>query len=91
MNKTNDEVYITLLKAKQEIADYTKNKVKNKNWQPYYNGIVEDIDNIIVDYAITTKMSSEEIIDCLLEVGADNKDSIYYNDYNTLKEEIKNY
>ena len=36
-------------------------------------------------------MSSEEIIDCLLEVGADNKDSIYYNDYNALKEEIKNY
>ncbi len=85
MNKTNDEVYITLLKAKEKIAEYTKNKVKNKDWQPYYNGIVESIDDIIVDYAITTKMSAEEIKDCLLEVGADNKDSIYYDTYNSIK------
>lgn len=85
MNKTNDEVYMTLLKAKQNIADYTKNKVKNKDWQPYYNGIVEKVDDIIVDYSITTKMSGVEIMDCLLEVGADNKDSIFYETYNKLK------
>ena len=41
MNKNLDEVYITLLKAKEKIYEYTKNKVKNENWRPYYNGIVE--------------------------------------------------
>ena len=30
-------------------------------------------------------MSSEEILDCLFEVGADNKDSIFYDTYNTMK------
>ena len=39
MNKNLDEVYITLLKAKEKIYEYTKNKVKNENWRPYYNGI----------------------------------------------------
>lgn len=85
MNKNLDEVYITLLKAKEKIYEYTKNNVKNENWRPYYNGIVENIDNIIVDYSIATKMSSEEILDCLFEVGADNKDSIFYDTYNTMK------
>lgn len=85
MNKNLDEVYITLLKSKEKIYEYTKNKVKNENWRPYYNGIIENIDNIIVDYSITTKMSSEEILDCLFEVGADNKDSIFYDTYNTMK------
>lgn len=85
MNKNLDEVYITLLKAKEKIYEYIKNKVKNENWRPYYNGIIENIDNIIVDYSITTKMSSEEILDCLFEVGADNKDSIFYDTYNTMK------
>lgn len=85
MNKNLDEVYITLLKAKEKIYEYTKNKVKNENWRPYYNGIVENIDNIIVDYSIATKMSSEEILDCLFEVGADNKDSIFYDTCNTMK------
>lgn len=85
MNKTNDEVYMTLLKAKQNIAEYAKNKVKNKNWRPYYDSIIEEIDEIITDYSITTKMSSEEILDCLFEMGADNKDSIYHETYNTIK------
>ena len=57
MNKNLDEVYITLLKAKEKIYEYTKNKVKNENWRPYYNGIVENIDNIIVDYSIATNKS----------------------------------
>lgn len=85
MNNKTDEVYMTLLKAKQNIAEYARKKVKNEKWQPYYNGIVEQIDDIIVDYAITTKMSSEEILDCLFEMGADNKDSIFYDTYNSIK------
>lgn len=85
MNKTNDEVYMTLLKAKENIAKYTKEKVRNKDWQPYYNSIVEDIDNIIVDYAITTKMSADEILSCLFEMGADDKNSIFHDDYNNIK------
>lgn len=85
MNNKNNEVYMTLLKAKQNIAEYTSKKVKNEKWQPYYNGIVEKIDDIIVDYAITTKMSSEEILDCLFEIGADDKDSIFYDTYNSIK------
>lgn len=85
MNKTNDEVYMTLLKAKENVAKYTKEKVKNKDWQPYYNSIVEDIDNIIVDYAITTKMSADEILSCLFEMGADDKNSIFHDDYTSIK------
>ena len=30
---------MTLLKAKQNIAEYARKKVKNEKWQPYYNGI----------------------------------------------------
>jgi len=85
MNKKTDEVYITLLKAKQNIVEYTNKKVKNKDWRPYYNSIVENLDNIIVDYAITTKMSDEEILDCLFEIGADYKNSIYHDTYNSIK------
>ena len=85
MNKKTDEVYMTLLKAKESIVNYTNKKVKNKNWRPYYNGIVEQLDDIIVDYAITTKMSSEEILDCLFEMGADDKNSIFYEIYNSIK------
>lgn len=85
MNKKTDEVYMTLLKAKQSIVNYTKKKVKNENWRLYYNGISEKLDDIIVDYAITTKMSSEEILDCLFEMGADDKNSIFYDTYNSIK------
>ena len=85
MNKKLDEVYMTLLKAKQSVYEYTNKKVKNENWRPYYNSIVEELDNIIVDYAITTKMSSEEILNCLFEMGADDKNSIYHDTYNSIK------
>ena len=46
MNKNLDEVYITLLKAKEKIYEYTKNKVKNENWRPYYNGIVNSYKDV---------------------------------------------
>ena len=85
MNKKNDEILMTLLKAKENIATYNKEKVKNKNWQPYYNNVVEEIDNIIADYTITTKMSDEEIMSCLFELGADDKNSIFYEDYMNIK------
>lgn len=85
MNKKIDEVYMTLLKAKENIAKYTKEKVKNKNWLPFYNGVVEKIDDIIVDYAMTTKMSADEILDCLFEMGADDKNSIFHDTYNSIK------
>lgn len=87
MNKT-DEVYVTLLKAKEKIALYNKEKVKNQNWNNFYNGIVEKVDDIIVDYAITTKMSEEEILNCLFEVGADHKDSIFHENYCNIKMNI---
>ena len=79
------KMQMKLIKAKQSVYEYTNNKVKNKNWRPYYNSIVEELDNIIVDYAITTKMSSEEILDCLFEMGADDKNSIYHDTYNSIK------
>ena len=83
-----DEVYMTLLKAKQNIVEYTNKKVKNKDWRPYYNSIVENLDEINTDYAITTKMSHEEIMNCLFEIGADDKNSIYHDTYNTMKIEF---
>lgn len=85
MNKKIDEVYMILLKAKQSIYEYSKNKVKNKNWQPIYNGVIEQIDDIIVNYSIDTKMSVEEIMDCLFEIGADDKKSIFNETYNSIK------
>lgn len=85
MNKQIDEVYMILLKAKENIIKYTKEKVKNKDWIPYYNGIVEKIDNIINDYATITKLSTEEILGSLFEIGADDKNSIFYDDYNNVK------
>lgn len=90
MNKKYDEAYTILLKAKRDIAEYTKKKVSNENWVSFYNGIVEKLDDIIVDYAITTKMSGDEILDCLFEVGADDKDSIFHDTYMQIKEEYKN-
>ncbi len=85
MNNKIDEVYIALLKAKQNIADYIKNKVTNEDCICFYNGINERIDNIINDYAITTHLSSEEIYNCLLEIGADNKDSIFHEELESIK------
>lgn len=85
MNKKNDEVYMILLKAKEGIAKYTKEKVKNEDWRPLYNGIIEDIDDIIANYAIDTRMSEEEILSCLFEMGADDKKSIFHDTYNSIK------
>jgi len=64
--------------------------LKNQNYLCWNADITnketfEKIDDIIVDYAITTKMSSEEILDCLFEMGADDKDSIFYDTYNSIK------
>ena len=85
MNSNVDEVYMTLLKAKEKIALYSKEKVKNKNWQNLYDGIIDKLDDIIVDYSIASKLSSEEIIRCLFEMGADNKNSIFNADYESMK------
>lgn len=88
MNKNIDEAYMILLKAKQGIYEYTNKKIKNENWRPYYNGLIEKIDDIIVDYSITTKMSEDEIMSCLYEVGAYDESSIYYDLYCTMKKNI---
>ncbi len=86
MNDKNlDEVYMILLKAKENVSEYAKNKVKNKAWLPVYNGVMEQLDEILADYSITTKMSAEEIMNCLFEMGADDKNSIFYDTYNSIK------
>ena len=36
-------------------------------------------------------MSNDEILDCLYEVGADDKKSIFYDTYIMLKEENKDF
>lgn len=83
-----DEILVTLLKAKEKIALYTREKVKNKDFLPFYNGLVDKFDNIIEDYTITTKIPCEDIMNCYFEVGADHKDSIFYDDYMILKHNI---
>ena len=88
MNNKTDEVFVALLKAKQNIAEYTRKKVENPNWVAYYNGITENLDNIINDYTITTKISDDEILCSLFEVGADDKSSIYYDMYINLQRNI---
>lgn len=86
MNDKNlDEVYMILLKAKQNVSDYARNKVKNKDWLPVYNGVMEQLDDILADYSITSKMSTDEIMNCLFEMGADDKNSIFYETYNSIK------
>lgn len=83
--KNYDEALVALLRAKENIALYSKEKGKNKNLNLFYDGIIEKLDNIITDYTITTKMDCEEIMNCYFEVGADNKDSIFYDEYITMK------
>ena len=83
-----DEVYMALLKAKEKIAIYSKEKCKNKNWKNLYDGIVDQLDDILVDYAITSKLSTDEILKCLFEMGADNKNSIFNADYESIKYNI---
>ena len=87
-DKNANEAYIALLQAKEKVARYCREKVKNKAWQPYHNGIVEQLDDIIADYAITTQMSEDEIMSCLYEVGAYDESSIYYDVYCTMKKNI---
>ena len=85
MNKKTDEVYVALLKAKESVMNYTNKKVKNENWRLYYNDIIKKLDDMISDYGITTKMAYEEILDCLFEVGADYKNSVFHDTYNYIK------
>lgn len=87
MNKT-DEVFISLLKAKENIVLYSKEKAKDKNWNGFDNGIIEKIDDVISSYSIITEMTTEQIINCYFEIGADSKDSIYYEKYCSIKMNI---
>lgn len=87
MNNYIDEVYTSLLNAKEKIRVYTNEKLKNKDWLPYYNGIIESIDDVIVDYAISTKMSTKEILNCYKQLGADNENSVLNKEYKLIKDE----
>lgn len=87
MNKT-DEVYISLLKAKENVVLYNKEKAKDKNWNGFENGIIEKLDDVILSYSIMTEMSADDILNCYFEVGADNKDSIYHDKYCAMKMNI---
>lgn len=42
----------------------------------------------MIDYSITTKMSEDEIMSCLYEVGAYDESSIYYDLYCSMKKNI---
>ena len=58
---SKDEILITLLKAKERIVLYAKEKNKNKNNNFIYNGISEQLDDIINDYIVNTEIPIEEI------------------------------
>lgn len=77
MNK--EEIYISLLKAKENIVLYNKEKFKNKNWNGFKNGIIEKLDDVILSFSTLSEMDIEEIRNCFFEVGANNKNSIYYD------------
>ena len=44
-DKNANEAYVALLQAKEKVARYCREKVKNKAWQPYHNGIVEQLED----------------------------------------------
>ena len=83
-----DEVYTILLKAKRDIIEYTNKKVSNPEWTPFYNGIAENLDDILVDYAIATKMSGKELITCYENLGAKKKDNVLHGTYESIKMEM---
>ena len=64
------------------------NYVKDKNWNGFKNGIMEKIDDVILSFSTLSEMNIEEIRNCFFEVGADNKDSIYYDKYCASKMKI---
>lgn len=85
---SKEEIYISLLRAKENIALYNKEKSKDKNWNGFKNGIMEKIDDVILSFSTLSEMNIEEIRNCFFEVGADNKDSIYYDKYCASKMKI---
>ena len=85
---SKEEIYISLLRAKENIALYNKEKSKDKNWNGFKNGIMEKIDDVILSFSTLSEMNIEEIRNCFFEVGADNKDSIYYDKYSASKMKI---
>lgn len=86
MNK--EEIYISLLKAKENIVLYNKEKSQNKNWNGFKNGIIEKLDDVTLSFSILTEMSYDEINNCYYEVGASNKDSIYHDRYCALRMKV---
>lgn len=86
MNK--EEIYISLLKAKENVILYNKEKSKDKNWNGFENGIIEKLDDVTLSFSILTEMSADEINNCYFEVGADNKDSVYHDKYCALRMKV---
>lgn len=52
-----------------------------------YISLLKTDTDAALDYAIETHMSGEDILECLLAMGADNPKSIFHDDYIMLKEE----
>lgn len=71
MNK--EEVYISLLKAKENIILYNSEKAKNKNWNGFDNGLIEKIDNVLLSFSTIAEITREQILNCYFEIGADFK------------------
>ena len=85
---SKEEIYISLLKAKENVILYNKAKSKDKNWNGFENGIIEKLDDVTLSFSILTEMTADEITNCYFEVGADNKDSIYHDKYCALRMKV---
>ena len=69
MNNKIDDVMITLLKAKEDVINYSgKENVDDT---------IKGLDNLIVDYTIKNKMSNKEILDCAMSLYDHKRDKSF--------------
>lgn len=68
MNNKIDNVLFTLLQAKENISVISK--INNKD--EILQNIISDLNNLIVDYTINTKMSNKDMLDCVLSLYGGN-------------------
>lgn len=61
--------------------------IKNKEYKLYYDTILDKIEDLIIDYIQTTRMTNEEVLRELEKLGANKDNSFLNNMYLIIKGE----
>jgi uncharacterized secreted protein with C-terminal beta-propeller domain len=83
-------MYKILLSAYEDILIYLNGDYDDE-YILYCDSIREKIEALLQDYAITTKMSGEEILHVLEELQANSPMSILYDMYEAVKDDSDDY